>query len=351
MDPPTDPQAYSLPINTFCELPQASLEGFCCLVQEFLPLAQIAYLEHLGGIFLVGDGQMAEMVNSVARQGDQTGHIYTPNVHPATATAVPVEQDDLLKCFVLLEDSLVRPLTPTEYLVYPTTSVLLEELLHVRVYSGLWKHLRSGVSSSAIDRGESPFVLCMNALGEYLANRWKANLFSTLPLTAVEGGYAAVSLQYPDALGLLLDDAGQRIIAIVTAVARGAKPYDVGWQELLQVVYRGILEPLARECAYVDGSALEKGPRREPSAEQSSFYRQHVASYWDDWRRALRRAADTFDTDPAQVAAALVTMRESLVRFLSHVGVEYEPREGGQSHVMFYGWTALALKRAVADSE
>lgn len=77
-------------------------------------------------------------------RGGSRGYTYTPSAQPATATAVPVEQDDLFKCFVLLEESLVRPLAPTEYHVNPTTSALLEELLHVRVYSGLWEHLRPG---------------------------------------------------------------------------------------------------------------------------------------------------------------------------------------------------------------
>lgn len=191
----------------------------------------------------------------------------------------------------------------------------------------------------------------MNALGEYLANRWKAILFSTLPLMAVDGGYTTAALQYPEALGPILDDAGRRIIAIVTAVARGAQPYAAGWQELLRIVYRSILEPLARECACGDGSAEENRPPREPSAERSPFYRQHVAPYRAEWQRALRHAADTFDTVPAEAVAALVQMRETLVRFLRHVGVAYEPRAGGQSHVKFYGLTARALKRALAEDE
>ena len=350
---PTEPQPYNLSINTMCDLPPASLEGFCRLLQELLPLARIPHVEHLGGILLIGDGQMGDTVNTVAGQGDQSDLCaYTPSATwRATATAVPVVRDGRLACVVLLEESLVRSLTPDNYRVYPTNSSLLEELLHVRVYSGLWAHLQEGDDSlPELRLGEGPLAACMNALGEYLANRWKANLLSTLPLTAVEGGYAPVTVQYPDALGPLLDDAGERIMDLVLAVASGAKPFKEGWQELLQIVYRGVLEPLARECACRDGNTLGDVPIHEPDVEQSRFYQRCVAPYADEWRQALRRAADAFDTNPREAVAALIAMRETLNRFLSRVGVEYKPRPNAQSHVMFYGWTALTLRHEIAAS-
>lgn len=350
---PAEPQPYNLSINTLCDLPPASLEGFCRLLQELLPLARIPQVEHLGGILLIGDGQMGDTVNAVVGQGDQSGlRAYTPSaMGRANATAVPVVRDGRLACFVLLEENLVRPLTPDNYRVYPTNSSLLEELLHVRVYSGLWAPLQAGDGSlPELRLREGPLAACMNALGEYLANRWKANLLSTLPLTAVEGGYAPVTVQYPDALGPLLDDAGERIMDLVLAVAGGAKPFDVGWQELLQIVYRGVLEPLARECAYRDGNALEEVPVREPGAEQSRFYERCAAPCADEWRQALRRAADAFDTNTRQALAALIAMQETLLRFLSRVGVEFKLLPSGQSHVMFYGWTALALRREIATN-
>ena len=82
----------------------------------------------------------------------------------------------------------------------------------------------------------------------------------------------------------------------------------------------------------------------QPDASQSWFYTQHVASYWDSMYDNLRQAFDSFDTNPQETVALLADMKETLVQFLLHVGVEYTPRDNGQSHLMFYDLPAHAVE-------
>jgi len=336
MDTPSNSEAHNLTITSLVDLPSPALEGFRSLLQQLLPLANIPELAHLSGVLIVQDGGLATVVNALLQQDDDPAQSYSPS-RDAKGVAVPIIRDGNLRCFILIAESEVCSVSPQRFLVYPANATLLEELLHVRIYSGLLPLLASSSLPRGISLNEPLVQLCVNALGEYLSNRWKAHLLSSYPLTAVDGGYGPVITGYPEALGTILDEAGATIQSIITHVVNATMPYDQGWRELLPVIYRGVLEPLARERAYRDGTALEQPPVIKPTAETSWFYTGEVAPYWADWLQTLQRVADIFDTTPPERVAAVLDMRETLLRFLNQLGVDYQALPAGRIHIQFRG--------------
>lgn len=336
MTPPNQPEPINVTVTSLVDLPPASLEGFRLLLQRLISFANIPDLAHLGGILIVKEDGIADIVNALLQHDDDSAVPYTPS-HEMKGAAVPVMRDGNLHCFILIAESEVRPLSPERYLVNPVNSTLLEELFHVRVYSGLLPSIAASTLMRGVGSQDVLLTLCTDALGEYLTNRWKTHLLSSYPLTAVDGGYSPIALYYPEALGMTLDQAGANIRSIITQVSNHTKPYDQGWLELLSTIYRGVIEPLARERAYRDGTALESPPVIDPPVETSQFYTQDVRPYWDDLLRAMRHAADTFDADPQERIAVVVSMRDTLLGFLNHLGVEYQVLPDNRIHVQFHG--------------
>lgn len=346
----TAPNAYHLSITPRCDIPLSALEGLSGLLEILLPHAQIPHLEHLTGVLVIADGHMNETIQELIQQDIADDATRTVMPSSATATAVPVVTHEGLRCFVVLEESLIRPLTPEDCLHWNAISTVLEELLHIRHYSGLADILFAPDNPGRVNGADAPLSLCFKTLSEYMVNRWKARLASTLPLYAVPGGFSPIILAYPHALGPKLDDAGTRIIEIVIGVADQRIPFEQGWQQMMQTTLCGVFEPLARERAYRDGNGEGvETPVPQPDASQSWFYTRHVAPYWATWYQALQQAFDTFETDPQATVEALASMRTTLLAFLDHMGVEYEQLPDGRSHVMFYGWTALALKEDASE--
>lgn len=343
-----DPLTYQLNVQAQCDVSLQALEGLGNLLGELLPLAQIPHLEHLAAVLVIQEGHMGATLSELAKSDRNYGPTSAPLPTAATGTAIAIETDDGLRCYVILERHRIRELTSENYRQWDATSTVLEELLHVRHFSGMADHLFSPISQlrqSGLERNETLLMICLSALGEYMANRWKAQMVSTLPLYPVEGGYTSVSLGYPDALGPLLDLAGDTIINIVTGTAAHAVPLDDGWRRMILATYRGILEPLARDYGYRDGNSKGmKTPIQKPAATSSWFYSRHVVPYWRSWCRQLRRAFDTFETDQEGHLSVVVSMRTTLLRFLRHVGVEYNQVGDAQIYAWFDGSIALALK-------
>ena len=106
---------YHLALNSHCDVPTSALQGLGNLLLALLPLAQIPHLEHLAEVLVIGNGLMHETMRELARQ--DIAYYIRRDVLPSTApaTAVPVITNEGLRCFVVLEERLIRPLTPEDY--------------------------------------------------------------------------------------------------------------------------------------------------------------------------------------------------------------------------------------------
>jgi hypothetical protein len=341
-----DSASPGLALNVLCDMPSGAIEGFVALLEVMLPLAKIPYPDQLAAIYLVRDGGLTEQVNALLREEATSKRVYAPPEVATDACALPVERQGTLRCYVILEERLVRSLSSANYLQLDTTRALLEELLHVRFYSGLWRLGRATDENWTFENSDDLQTICFNALNEYMAIRWKAETYSTVPLIPVQGGYAVAPLAYPVALGSLLDSGGDKLFDTVTGAASGRIPIADAGAQVLQTVYRSVLEPLARESAYKDGNkGTDDVPTQEPAAEASWLYQRLVGSYWERWRQQLRRSFDTFDAESPTAISDLSAMRRTLVEFLRRIGVTYQPLKNSQVYMYFDGTVAQILRQ------
>ncbi len=105
------------------------------------------------------------------------------------------------------------------------------------------------------------------------------------------------------------------------------------WPKLLQVVYREIFEPLAREAAFQAAIPTDADiPHPPRDASESWFYRQGVAPYWDQVRIQLERS---FNKNLEKEDTALNNMVDILEAFLREMGVTCYKTLSGDSYILF----------------
>jgi hypothetical protein len=327
---------------------------FGVLVQEMAVLAAIPNPEHLRRIVVVPEGQLPAAVNAIQSQGASSKAVYKPGEYAPKGVVVPAERNGQLACEIVFDERVLQGLSSPGYPPNDTVSTVLEELLHIWVYSSVWNMEKSSPPGSSWIAGNEVQVVCMNAHGEYMANRRKSFLYASRPLFAVEGGFITAYIVYPEPLGPVLENARTHLVSIITKAAGGTLSNADGWDQLLTCVYREVVEPLCRESAKREGcvDARETGSpntdeeigAREPSTSTSRFFRVHVAPYWARMHAELERSYTTFDTHPLETLAALASLRAVLDEFLAHLGVTYRALPNGQIYAYFDGTRALSLR-------
>lgn len=345
----------SVSLDIRCEVEVKDVEeiaGFIALLQEMLGLAAIPNAEHLRSIVIAPKGKLPETVKAIIQQAGAGNNTYQPGTYRTQGIAFPTEREGQMECWIVLDESIIRGLTRDAYRPFETVSTLLEELLHVWVYSTLWEAQRaSPASSKALISNDALWSFCGNVHNEYMANRRKSYLFATLPLYAVEGGYAPGLVKYPDPLGPIIESSKAAIVSIIVKAGSGQIPISESWIQLLNGLYRRIVEPLCREAAKREGCLDAQregniGPEEQleeqaPTAASSRFYALHVAPYWQRLHVELERSYETFSSQPGETLTALDTMRDVLQEFLSHLGVRVDLEK---QCAYFDGTVALSLK-------
>jgi len=335
-----------LTIDPRCALSPDNIAGFAALLQDLLPLAQIPDLAYLGEIKVIPDGQTEAEVNALFVGSRNQTSPYVAGPSRASAIAVPIERDSSERlCYILLEEQDLQGITPKRYHPMETVSSLLEELLHTRVYSTQWR-LRPSLlpDDGATTCVQQLRALCARARDEYLVGRWKAGLFSTLPLRDYEDGLAPALIIYPVPLGPMLDNAAGELADIVTGAADGFVSIDAGWTALLHALYRGVLEPLTREAAFQAGNS-EPVSAPKPRADQSWFYQDYVRPFWERFRAQLEHSFAAFASEPAEADAILDQMRTTVDEFLALLGVRHRRARGNRCRISFDGAAVLDLDR------
>src|SRR5437667_1956711 len=120
-----------------CHVAQEKLETLLVLLNAFLPQADIPNLDHLQGVYICADHQKEQVINTMLRMGKNTG-TYEAGTE-TDAFAVPIETDTELWCFVVFTQSFANKITSQNPFAAEIVLPLLEELLHVRLYSLLWQ--------------------------------------------------------------------------------------------------------------------------------------------------------------------------------------------------------------------
>ncbi|HEU5382244.1 MAG TPA: hypothetical protein VFV38_43070 [Ktedonobacteraceae bacterium] len=324
-------ETNSLPIIVTCQVEQTKLDAFASLVREVLPLASIPDLTYLKGVLIVPGEMREQIVNQLIRDLGNSERTYSAG-SLSHACAVPIEVDSALLCLVLLEESLLQQIDPAHYRSSELVSTLLEEFLHVRLYSMTWQR-RGYLYPQHLEPSykKDLFSICSGFYDEYVVNRWKASIFSSQALFEQDGQLTSGYIQYGLPLAPTLDKAATDLSNTVHDAASGKLPIAEAWTKLLQNVYREVFDPLARDAAFQSGNPPE-APKPLQGPLESWYYRQHIMPYWEQVKVQLERS---FEDNLAETDMALDEMVKILENFLLHIGVSCHETATGESYIHF----------------
>lgn len=324
--------------QVFCSVEQEKLEALVMLLNELIPLVPIPTVEHFERIIIIPDDQRVTVVNDLIKKYDEFAGTYSSDIH-MRACAVPLEvsTDDgrALICLIFLSESLVQEINPKKYHSADLTSTLIEELCHIRHYSITWQqrgyfHPRDISPSCKKDL----FSLGSSFQAEYVAIRWKASLMASNPLVEMDGGNRTiVYLHYGSLIAPLINEAATDLPNIIRDAADKKLSIGDAWDKLLQIVYRKIFEPLARNEAFQTISpSSEDIPLPSQGVSKNLFFQRRIAPYWKKIKAQLERS---FDNDLAEQDIALHTITSILEDFLREMGVTYHKTSSDDCYVLF----------------
>jgi hypothetical protein len=304
------------------------------LLRELICLLEESSLASLRRIVIVEDQRVASTVNAIIKTVEPSVSYAPRDVDAANAVTVPVENGKDLACLIVLGKALLDSLDLEHGHPAETVSALLEELLHVWVYTSAWQrrgyvqHRGKGLDPCEAD----VLTIASQMCDEYVVIRRKTHLAATQPLFELEPGkrLGAGVLSYGgDAVSAIELGIGQAE-DIVLEAACGARAASDAWRDVTRALYRGIFEPLSRDAAYRDG-ALE-GPPLDQRLQSVEFYRDVLADPWNRMHEGLRRV---FDSNLSESEVILDQIVSCLRAFLKIIGVTYRKTDAGLCWVDF----------------
>lgn len=324
----------NIDIKVFCSVETSRLEAFAALLRELSSVVGSDALASLTTVFVVDGDQLPATVNALIEAVGGSGS-YTPSPdHLPEGVAVPLESEGTLVSAIVVSRALVEPLSSEHNHYFETVSTVLEELLHVCVYGAAWQrrgyvqHRRSELLACEADLLTIASQMC----DEYVVIRRKARLMATLPLVEVEGGagFSTAELAYGGSIIDTFMKGASEIRSTLRDASRGLLPASDSWSKLAGLLYRAVLEPLARNAAYCD--AASQVPTVDESHYADPLY-SLVHRHWPGIQDRLRRV---FTSDLTETEIVLAELLETLRTLVSELGVIYRRTDQGSCWVEFH---------------
>lgn len=301
-------------IDLLCKV----LDTLMHLLQNVFPPSLVSGLERLKEVRIVPDAEMESSINEIAQQVMPLGKHLPGGAR--TAATIPIEGSEGVDCYVVINEKELDQIEPEN--LFPIISTLLEELLHVQLYSFRWRCRGCYLAP----RADSLLILCSNLHDEYIVSKWKSAICASVPLISHDGEPSICFIYYEAPLGLTLDRALSSLSEVVTDGARGRISTTEAWDRLMTSTYRDVFEPLARESGFRAGAP--ESPQREGGASESWFYRVCVLNYWEEIQAQMERS---FQSQLVEMDAAIDQIVTVVTRFLNDIGVTYH-RIGSDSY-------------------
>jgi len=326
------PEQENIEIDFLINIPQEIRNAVKLLIEK---LTEHVSPDSLRRILVVPDNKVAETVNIIIREATSKKGSYFPNSEfPANAVSVPVVNGDKLNCYIVIGDGLIQRLSLSNIYVNNVVSAILEELLHVWHYSVVWR--RRGFINYTENECDACsiglYTIASRMHDEYLVNRLKLQILSTIPLVKLnpDDELSTTGIQYGGDIVALMNNAFIEMRNIIEQVTTKKIPISVAWEELQNWIYRGILEPLARDSAF-RADTTEKLKTKQ-IASQSSYYRDYFDDYWVSILHNLER---TIISDFTETEDALDVIVEQLKQFLETIGVTLSIIDKSTCYVLF----------------
>src|SRR5260370_36351209 len=130
--------SYSLNFERRCQISEQKCMLCAQLLIDLFPFASLPDVRYLQRVIFCDDDAMEQTVNDVISEQRNIPGLYVAGSTVARAVAIPLEFDDGLRCCIVLSKSEVELLESEHSHPQQLVSSLLEELLHVRIYSTAW---------------------------------------------------------------------------------------------------------------------------------------------------------------------------------------------------------------------
>ncbi len=314
-------------LQVLYSLEQSKIDGFASLLPEIISLVGAESISSLQKVIFVDEEQVPETVNTIIKAIDSSASYSPSSSHPANAVTVPLENDGELSCSIVMEKSYLEPLN-TEHYHYPDTVLtLLEELLHVWVYTSAWRrrgfvqYRNKSMSACSTDLLSIASQMC----DEYVVIRRKAHLAANHALFEPEPGKGFMSgiIKYGGNNVEEVSKGGEELEKIIVEAASSLKGVSTSWNDLIKVLYRCVFEPLSRNAAYSDEKPDETP--EEIELQPIKFYRDLLSEYWEIIHNGLKMV---FDSNLQETEAIVKMIADTIQELLGKIGVNFHTIDG-----------------------
>jgi hypothetical protein len=282
-------------------------------------------------VMVVPDEEVAAAVNAVAHQAGLEGRYRPREGDTAVAVTVPVDSPGGLECKIVLGLSLIAELSDSFRFPASTVLAVLEELLHVRIYSAA--HGRAGRVQPTVDDDNACDVdlttLARHACDEYVVGRTKAALVNQCPVAqrGPDSPLETLQISYDGSQALAGDAWLARIGAVVRESSSQRSAPAEAWPSVLGMIYRGFLEPLARMAAYRD--ALQQIETIDPeNLSRPQVFQSRVPEI-------VANLQSVVQSDLAETEQAAQVIAAHLRAILADLGVTYIGDGGAACAIRF----------------
>lgn len=320
--------SLNLKIDEKCKITQEKIDALSKLLSEIIPLC-LDDFDFFNTLITVPDDDIEEKVNMVIKNvyGDKK---YKTGSTIPKGVAVPIENESTFYCLIFLGESLLKDISIKHYHQSEVVSTLIEELLHVKLYTIIKKQHGYIQKVEKICTSEADiFTICSLMLDEFIVNRWKATIIASNPLIENNGALTCGIIQYGEELQPILNNSFKRLLKIVRGAAVKTISINDAWGKLLYCIYREIFEPLSRNAAfsmkYITESSIDD------DINGSWFYDEHIKPYWHRTYKEFLRAINNIEDIDSALAQLTIIIRE----FLEYIGVTFKKLENKKSWVYF----------------
>jgi len=315
-------------VSPACNVTPDKIDALRSLVNQCIGVLDQIRIPPLEGSFqplrelrILPATEMIESVQEAARDLVPSA-VYHPAGGTSVAVTLPIETDGETSAIIFVSADQLDAIGPDGTPDLSLLSTVLEELLHVRLYSA-----RQEQSLLHLTPGQPPctrdlLILACNLHDEYAVSRLKAEILAQLTEKTSDGQYV-FSLAYGLDLGNVLDESFKDLSTAFWRVAHGELPVDQFWALVVDCIYHGILDPLSRETAF--RAVVSARSPAQPDISGHWFFRESIAGYWKSIESLLERS---FDTDFREMGAAIEGIAETIRKLLAHLGASYEECDG-----------------------
>jgi hypothetical protein len=325
-------QPLNIQVDILCQISPDKVNAYLELLKELMRLVNA---ERLKRVIIVPDNAIAAKVNEIIESYSGNSNAYIPGPYPAPAVTVPIEINEDLICFIIIGERVIQEIKPERYHPYEAVSSTLEELLHVFFYSATWK--RQGFLHYQGKERDSCKADLLNIVSrmqdEYVVGRFKTALAASNPLFDNEqgSGLSTGGFRYGDSIKARLDNAAVSLGNTIIDATSATLDISTAWNQLLNNLYRDILEPLARDSAFRSRTTDEALTEQE--ALGSQFFKNYFAGHWNIIRAQLER---TINSEFSDSEIALNKIVDEVRDFLRTIGVVFRETEDHQCWIDFY---------------